>query len=79
MFARARLAFKDGALVVRDGEVVDVVSGRAYHVSPGFDKKIERRVADFYDRYYGANVSSFGVPSDIAGRPHRFAEVPCLN
>ena len=79
MFAKAHLVFKDGALVVRDGEVVDVIWGRAYHVSPGFDKKIERRVADFYDRYYGANVLSFGVPSDIAGRPHRFAEVPCLN
>lgn len=77
MFEKADYVFKDGRLVVRDGAVTEVTFGRAYHVAPGFDSKIERRVADFYDRYYGAKVSTFGVPDDIAARPHRFAKVPC--
>ena len=77
MFEKADYVFKDGRLVVRDGAVTEVTFGSAYHVAPGFDSKIERRVADFYDRYYGAKVSTFGVPDDIAARPHRFAKVPC--
>jgi formylmethanofuran dehydrogenase subunit A len=79
LFASARLLFKDGALVVREGEVVNVTWGKAYHVAPGVDAHIERRLAAFYDRYYGVHASSFGVPAQIAGRPDRFATVPCLN
>jgi formylmethanofuran dehydrogenase subunit A len=71
MFASAHLLFKDGALVVRDGEVVNVTWGKAYHVAPGVDAHIERRLAAFYDRYYGVHPSSFGVPAQIAGRPDR--------
>jgi formylmethanofuran dehydrogenase subunit A len=79
MFASAHLLFKDGRLVVRDGEVVNVTWGTAYHVAPGFDAQIERRLAAFYDRYYGVHPSSFGVLAQIAGRPDRFATLPCLN
>jgi len=77
MFSHADLVFKDGALVVREGEVINVTWGRAFQVAPGFDAAIERRLDRFYDRYYGIGPSSFGVPSDIAGRPERFATVPC--
>jgi formylmethanofuran dehydrogenase subunit A len=78
LLASAHLVFKEGALVVRDGEVVNVTWGKAYHVAPGVDAHIERRLAA-YDRYYGVHPSSFGVPTQIAGRPDRFATVPCLN
>lgn len=78
MFARADLVFKDGVLVLRDGTVVDVSWGKALHVDPAFDTVIERRLNNFYDRYYGLDPAIFGVPDDIAGRPDRFAEVPCL-
>jgi len=78
MFAHADLVFKDGELVVRDGEVVNVTWGRAFQVAPGFDAAIERRLDRFYDRYYDLNPSIFDVPADIAGRPERFATVPCL-
>jgi formylmethanofuran dehydrogenase subunit A len=77
MFSHADLVFKDGALVVREGEVINVTWGRAFQVAPEFDAAIERRLDRFYDRYYGIGPSSFGVPSDIAGRPERFATVPC--
>ena len=77
LFASAHLLFKDGALVVKDGEVVNVTWGN--HVAPAVDAQIERRLAAFYDRYYGVDPSIFGVPAHIAGRPDRFATVPCLN
>jgi formylmethanofuran dehydrogenase subunit A len=79
MFAGADLVFKSGELVVRDGHVVRVTKGRCYHVEPGFDAQIERRVKSFYDRYYGVDPSWFGVSDAIAHRPDRFATVPCPN
>ena len=79
MFAGADLVFKSGELVVRDGAVVRVTHGRCYHVDPGFDAQIAGRVKAFYDRYYGADPSWFGVSESIAHRPGRFATVPCLN
>jgi formylmethanofuran dehydrogenase subunit A len=78
MFAAAYLVFKSGDLVVRDGQAIRVIFGRAYHVAPGFDANIERRVNAFYDRYYGADPSWFGVPANIANRLDRFVTVPCL-
>lgn len=77
MFSHAHLVFKDGALVVRDGEVSEITWGRAFQVAPAFDAAIERRLDRFWDRYYGIGPASFGVPGDIAGRPQRFATVPC--
>lgn len=77
MFSHANLVFKDGALVVREGEVINVTWGRAFQVAPGFDTAIERKLDRYWDRYYGIGTSSFGVPADIAGRPQRFATVPC--
>jgi formylmethanofuran dehydrogenase subunit A len=79
MFAGADLVFKSGELVVRNGQAIRVTWGRCYHVEPGFDAQIERRVNAFYDRYYGVDPSWFGVPATIAHRPDRFAAVPCLN
>lgn len=79
MFGSADLVFKNGELVVRDGEVVKVTWGQAFQVAPSFDAAIERKLERFYDRYYGVNPSSFGVPSSIAARPDRFQTVPCLN
>jgi len=79
MFAAADLVFKSGVLVVRDGKVVRVTWGRCYHVVPGFDAQIKRRLSAFYNRYYGADPPWFGVTEAIAHRPDRFATVPCLN
>ncbi len=76
MFGSADLVFKNGRLVVKDGEVVDISWGQAFQVTPGFDVAIERKLAHFYDRYYGVNPSSFGVPASIAARPDRFQTVP---
>ncbi len=79
MFAGADLVFKSGELVVRDGKVVRVTQGRCHHVAPGYDSQIERRVKAFYDRYYGADPSWFGVSTATVNRPDRFVPVPCQN
>jgi len=79
MFAAADLVFKSGVLVVRDGKVVRVTWGRCSQVEPGFDAQIKRRLSAFYNRYYGADPSWFGVTEAITHRPDCFATVPCLN
>jgi len=76
MFSAADLVFKSGSLVVRNGKVVSVTYGRCYHVEPGFDAQIEKRVKTFYDRYYGADPSWFGVTDAVTHRRDRFATVP---
>ena len=76
MFANADLVFEYGELVVRNGKVVRVTWGGAFHATPGFDTKIESRIKGFFDRYYGIDPFSFGVPN-FAGRSGRFSPVPC--
>jgi len=77
MFAAAHLVFKSGNLVVRKGNVVRVTWGRCFHVDPGFDSQISKRVTSFYDRYYGADPSWFGVTDTLIHRPDRFAKIDC--
>jgi formylmethanofuran dehydrogenase subunit A len=79
MFSGADLVFKSGKLVVRAGKVVRVTWGRCYHVEPGFDTQIKRRVNAFYDGYYGADPSWFGVSDAMTRRPDRFATIPSLS
>ncbi len=76
MFSAADLVFKSGGLVVRNGKVVRVTYGRCYHVEPGFDAQIEKRVKAFYDCYYGADPSWFGVTDAVTHRRDRFATIP---
>ena len=79
MFAAADLVFKSGKLVVRKGNVVDVSWGRCYHVEAGFDSHIEKRVRSFYETYYGADPSWFGVTETVSDRPDRFATIRCAS
>lgn len=75
MFDRAFLVFKDGRLVVKNGEIVNVTWGRAFQAKPNFDRNIESRVKRFYEESYGIDPKCFAVPEDIAARQDRFAEV----
>jgi formylmethanofuran dehydrogenase subunit A len=78
MFRAASLVFKDGDLVVRDGEVTRYRWGRALTVAPGHDRAIERRMQDYYSGRYGlpADVMA-AVPAAAIGRHDAFEAVPC--
>ncbi len=77
MFAAASLVFKDGVLIVRDGEPQALRYGRTLYASPGFDAQIEARLSKFYETTYGASPSLFAVPDGFAHAPETFAERPC--
>jgi formylmethanofuran dehydrogenase subunit A len=78
MFRAASLVFKDGDLVVRDGEVTRYRWGRALAVAPGHDRAIERRMQDYYSGRYGLSADVMAaVPAGAIGRHDAFEAVPC--
>ncbi|ACK51331.1 formylmethanofuran dehydrogenase subunit A [Methylocella silvestris BL2] len=77
MFRRAHLVFKDGDLVVRDGEISHYRWGKALKVRPEYDKAINKRLASYYEHHYGVSHNMFAVPEHILPRNNPFKEVAC--
>ncbi len=64
MFDRAALVFKNGRLVVRDGDIVERLSGQSQTICPDFDSSIRRVVQQHFDRFYSLSLNNFRV-SDV--------------
>ncbi|PNG26129.1 formylmethanofuran dehydrogenase subunit A [Methylocella silvestris] len=77
MFRRAHLVFKDGDLVVRDGQISHYRWGKALKVRPEYDKAINKRLASYYEHHYGVSHNMFAVPEHILPRNNPFKEVAC--
>ena len=77
MFSAARLVFKDGELMVRDGTALGYRWGKTLHLRPGYDSAIRRRVQAHLDRSYALPLDSFAVPAELMGRSGLFEEQPC--
>ncbi|MEA2841879.1 MAG: formylmethanofuran dehydrogenase subunit [Methylobacteriaceae bacterium] len=75
MFRAAHLVFKDGDLVVRDGEVTHYRAGRTLQSLPDFDRGIERRLDAYYDEIYRAPRDLFLVHAEALPRPDLFEDV----
>jgi len=74
MFARPRYVFKDGGLVVRDGELVAAPQGRTLHVAPSFDSAIEERIREHFREAYTVSFENYSVSEEELGRNET---VPC--
>ena len=61
MFDRAALVFKNGRLVVRDGEVVERIRGTAQMISPSYDPGIKRTIKSHFDRFYSLSLENFTI------------------
>lgn len=60
MFTRPDFVFKDGELVVKQGEVVNIVWGNVHTVKPDFDRgAIESRLKPYFDRYLTMKMDNF--------------------
>jgi formylmethanofuran dehydrogenase subunit A len=77
MFRAAALVFKDGDLVVRDGQVTQHRFGRALAVAPTRDRAIDRRMKNYYEERYGLSEEFVKVPDYALSRPEPFIFVPC--
>ena len=77
MFRAARLVFKDGALAVRDGDVLGLTYGKAHRLTPDYDAAIDTRLDRYYDDLYGLPRKMFSVPEAAIFRDNPFGEVAC--
>lgn len=64
MFAKPNYVFKNGELVVKDGEVVKVVWGATQTAKPNYDKAIERELKGYFDQYHTMSVDNFKIDND---------------
>ena len=71
-FAPRLCVFKDGELVVRDGEVTHYRFGRALHCRAGARPRDRAADADYYDERYGLPSDFMRVPESAIARPEPF-------
>ncbi len=77
MFGRAAYVFKDGDLVVKDGEITHYRWGRALTVNPPADKAMVKRLEDYHERRYGLSLDWFTFPDSAIAREKPFSEIQC--
>ncbi len=64
MFAKPDYVFKNGELIVKDGEIVKVVWGTTHVVRPEFDNSIEKSLDDYFERYLTMKLKNFKIGDD---------------
>jgi len=64
MFEKPDYVFKDGELVVRNGEVVKVTWGTTHITRPEFNNSIEKSLEEYFDRYMTMKVGNFKIMDD---------------
>jgi formylmethanofuran dehydrogenase subunit A len=61
MFERADYVFKDGVMVVRDGEIVQVVGGATHVARAPYDPALEARLRQRFRDYHTVRLDNFKV------------------
>ncbi|MDX8128233.1 formylmethanofuran dehydrogenase subunit A [Methylomonas sp. OY6] len=64
MFTKPDYVFKDGELVVKDGEVVKVTWGTTHIVKPDYDLSIEKDLKPYFDKYLTMKLGNFKISDD---------------
>ncbi|MEE9474126.1 MAG: formylmethanofuran dehydrogenase subunit A [Candidatus Hydrothermarchaeaceae archaeon] len=72
-FSATAYTIKDGKILVKDGEIVDVTSGRTYWANTQVDSKLEeevlRDIEYNFKRYYSVNLANYPVQDKYLTRP----------
>ena len=64
MFSKPDYVFKDGTIVVKEGEVVEVTWGTTHVVKPEFDNNIEKSLKPYFDKYHTQKMGNFKISDD---------------
>lgn len=67
MFSRAAWLFKNGELLVRDGEVLAEPPGHVLSLSSGGSREIERELQSYFDDYFTLRLDHLKIRPDILG------------
>ena len=76
MFALARFVLKDGAVIVRDGEIVSWRKGRTLTLDPPAEPAMARRTDAYLRERFGSGLDGFAVPEAAFAGP-TFQVEPC--
>ena len=77
MLGAAAFVFKNGDLVVQDGEITRYRWGKALRLNPPTDRAMVRRLEDYHQRRYGISLDWFAFPDSAIQRETPFGDVPC--
>lgn len=61
MFAKPDYVFKNGELVVKNGQVVKVVWGATHTAKPAFDIGVEKDLKDYFNQYQTIQLDHFKI------------------
>ena len=64
MFSKPAYVFKNGTLVVKDGEIKETVKGFTHVVKPEFDHTIEKPLKKYFDDYQTIAFDNFKISND---------------
>ncbi len=64
MFSKPDYVFKDGELVVKDGQVVKVTWGTTHIVKPEYELSIENELKPYFDKYLTMKLGNFKISDD---------------
>ncbi len=64
MFSKPDYVFKDGTMVVKDGELINVTWGTTHVVKPEYDISIEKDLKQYFDRYHTQKMGNFKISDD---------------
>ncbi len=64
MFSKPDYVFKDGDLVVQNGEVIKTVWGTTHVVRPDYDKSVEKDLKKYFDKYLTMKMANFKISDD---------------
>lgn len=72
MFDSAYLVFKNGELVVKDGQIIHKTSGKTQTINPHFDTQIKKQIRSYYNQYYSLSLDNFMITDSQLGEIPRF-------
>lgn len=64
MFTTPDYVFKDGIMVVKDGDLINVTWGTTHVVKPEYDNSIEKSLKPYFDRYHTQTMGNFKISND---------------
>jgi formylmethanofuran dehydrogenase subunit A len=64
MFSKPDYVFKDGTMIVKNGELINVTWGTTHVVKPEYDASIETSLKEYFDRFHTQKMGNFKISDD---------------
>lgn len=64
MFAKPDYVFKNGELVVKNGQIIKVVWGATHVAKPEFDIQVEKGLGQYFDQFHTIQLDHFKIGHD---------------